>query len=63
MEFMHSKELFLNLIVEYLKGIRIVNCEQSIRCACQFDVGINSPFTCGAKLTIDKKISFLILYQ
>lgn len=47
---MHSKELFLNLIVEFLKGIRIVNCELSIRCACQFDIAINSPFTFEAKI-------------
>jgi len=32
MEFMYSKELFLNLIVEFFK----VNCELSIRSACQF---------------------------
>lgn len=32
MEFMYSKELFLNLIVEFLK----VNCELSMRSAYQF---------------------------
>jgi|GEM_PF-4928079 len=46
MEFMHSKELFLNLIVEFLMGLGLVNCEWSIRYACQFDVEINSPSTC-----------------
>lgn len=35
MELMHSKELFLNLIVEFLKGTWIMNCELSIRYACQ----------------------------
>ncbi len=50
MELMHSKELFLNLIVEFLKGTWIMNCELSIRYACQLDVGIHSPFTCGAKI-------------